>query len=332
VRSSISVSGIETLRVTRIDSAGMGAIVVEAVEDDATLAAWLELRNAILPWWPMDLESVLHARARARARQRVELVARVDGELAGGGVAAVPGTSGDAGVAFGNVFVPVERRRAGIGSAVFARVANEARGWGKTRLEVVVSETDGDGLAFLRPRGFEEVARSWQAVLPLARLVPEAVDVPPGVTITTLDVRPDLARSLYEVEQEAVADIPAPEPGVVGSFEEWRRREVDSPLVRPESWFLAVADEQVVGHALLILQPSRPGVGWHEMTGVRRAWRGRGVAAALKRAQIAWAVAHGLERLETETHADNVPMRRLNERLGYLAEPATVTLRGPLPD
>jgi GNAT superfamily N-acetyltransferase len=308
----------------------MNAIVVEAVEDEAELAAWVALRNGVLPWWPMDIESVRHA--RNRAQQRVELLARVDGELAGGGVAAVQGIIGDPTVAFGNVFVPVDRRRAGIGSAVFSRVAAEARGWGNTRLEAVVSESDPDGLAFLRPRGFEEVARAWEAVLPLAGLAPPAVDAPPGVEITTLAARPELVRSLYEVELEAIADIPAPEPYVVGSFDEWRRREVEAPLTRPETWFLAVAGDEVVGHAFLVVQPSRPTVGWHEMTGVRRAWRRRGVAAALKRAQIAWAAAQGLERLETETHADNVPMRRLNDRLGYLAEPATLTLRGPLRD
>jgi len=150
--------------------------------------------------------------------------------------------------------------------------------------------------------------------------------------IVTLAERPNLLRSLYEVELEATADIPAPEPYVVGSFEEWHRREVEALLTPADVWFLALAGDEVVGHALLILQSARPGVGWHQMTGVRRAWRGRGVAGALKRAQIAWAKAQGLDRLETENHEDNAPMRRLNERLGYRAKPATITLRGPLPD
>ena len=48
--------------------------------------------------------------------------------------------------------------------------------------------------------------------------------------------------------------------------------------------------------------------------------------------QFAWAKAQGLDRLETENHEDNAAMRRLNDRLGYQAKPATITLRGPLPD
>jgi GNAT superfamily N-acetyltransferase len=308
----------------------MGAIVVEPVEDHAELEAWVEVRGEVLPWWPMDLESARHA--RHRSRQRIELLAREDGAVVAGGVAAVPTMVAEPTVAFANVFVPAARRRQGIGTAILGRIADHVRAWGRTRLEAVVSESDPDGLAFARNRGFEEVARAWDAMLPLAEVTPAPVDPPPGVEISTLAERPDLLRSLYDVEVEAIADIPAPEPYVVGTFEEWRRREVEAPLTRTDSWFLAIADDEVVGHALLLQQAARPGVGWHEMTGVRRAWRGRGVAGALKRAQIAWAKAEGLERLETENHEDNAAMRRLNDRLGYQSKPATITLRGPLPD
>ena len=40
-----------------------------------------------------------------------------------------------------------------------------------------------------------------------------------------------------------------------------------------------------------------PSEAWHDMTAVARAWRGRGVAGALKRATIAWAIEHGLDRI-----------------------------------
>ena len=48
------------------------------------------------------------------------------------------------------------------------------------------------------------------------------------------------------------------------------------------------------------------------MTGVLRAWRGRGIARALKAAEIAWAKEHGYERLETQNEERNEPIRRLN--------------------
>jgi len=58
--------------------------------------------------------------------------------------------------------------------------------------------------------------------------------------------------------------------------------------------------------------------------------RGRGVAGALKRAQIRWALANGLERLETTNELRNEPMQRVNLGLGYRPTPGRITLEGPL--
>lgn len=99
---------------------------------------------------------------------------------------------------------------------------------------------------------------------------------------------------------------------------------------RPEATFVALAGDEVVGYAKLSLSPSRRDRAYHDLTGVKRSWRGRGVAGALKRAQIAWAQRQGYERLITSNEARNEPVRRLNERHGYRVEPGEITLRGPV--
>jgi RimJ/RimL family protein N-acetyltransferase len=66
------------------------------------------------------------------------------------------------------------------------------------------------------------------------------------------------------------------------------------------------------------------------MTGVARAWRGRGLARALKAATIAWAMDNGLEALEGSNDIENAPMRAVNRRLGYQPEPDEIQFRGPL--
>ena len=105
---------------------------------------------------------------------------------------------------------------------------------------------------------------------------------------------------------------------------------MSGPNDRPEAVFLALVDDEVVGYSKLHLSDARPTVAVNDMTGVRRAWRGRGIAGALKRAQLAWAKANGYERLETANETRNVPIQRLNERLGYLPFAERVRLRGPL--
>ena len=79
-----------------------------------------------------------------------------------------------------------------------------------------------------------------------------------------------------------------------------------------------------------MLVPGRATVAWHGMTAVARAWRGRGLARALKAATIAWALDNGLEALEGSNDIDNAAMRAVNRRLGYEPEPDEIQFRGPL--
>jgi GNAT superfamily N-acetyltransferase len=113
-------------------------------------------------------------------------------------------------------------------------------------------------------------------------------------------------------------------------FEDWLTHDMMGSGDRPEATFVALADEEVVGYAKLIFTAARPTTAGHDMTAVKRAWRGRGIAGALKRTQIAWAKANGYERLATQNELRNEPIRRLNERLGYRPAPGRVTLRGPV--
>jgi len=63
---------------------------------------------------------------------------------------------------------------------------------------------------------------------------------------------------------------------------------------------------------------------------VKRAWRQRGIATALKRAQIAWAADKCFERLVTYNDEANAPMRGVNARLGYyVPQPPVVLVHGP---
>ena len=69
---------------------------------------------------------------------------------------------------------------------------------------------------------------------------------------------------------------------------------------------------------------------FHDLTGVKRAYRGRGIAAALKRTQIAWAKANGYTSLQTANESRNEPIRHLNEKHGYVLEPGVVIVRGAI--
>ena len=68
----------------------------------------------------------------------------------------------------------------------------------------------------------------------------------------------------------------------------------------------------------------------HGFTALRRSARGRGIAGAIKRAQIAWAKQHGIHTLRTANELRLPQMLALNERHGYRTLYVEIVLRGPL--
>jgi GNAT superfamily N-acetyltransferase len=222
-------------------------------------------------------------------------------------------------------------RRQGLGGRLYGAISRPARRAGKSALLVPLLETSTDGLAFLTHRGFVEIERMACVRLDLGGLGAPEIAPPPGVSITTLAARPDLAPAVHEVAVTCWADIPSmDEPPQAGPYEEWVERELRSPNSRLDAYFVALAGSDVVGFADLYFEPGRPGVAAHGMTGVAREWRGRGVASALKRATIAWAIEARLEALEAANDVANAPMRAINARLGYRPGPDALTMRGPL--
>jgi len=300
-------------------------IDVVRVERDEDLEAWLDIRNRVRADDPVTREEVLHR--RAAVSQSLETLARLDGVPAGFGVL-VPRLdrprSSHVTVTFG---VLPELRRRGVGAAIDVALSTHAKGLGFSAFEVEVRESEDDGVAYLRARGFEEVTRYENVELQLAGLDPPELDAPPGVEVVSRAERPDLVEAVYAVAAAVIPTIPGSEPSEI-DFESWRAHDVERPGALPELSFAALADGEVIGYASLLVRPHGDGI--HLMTAVLPEWRGRGVGGALKRAQIRAGCAHGLGRLVTINEERNLAIRRLNERLGYRPLPALLVLRGPL--
>ena len=74
------------------------------------------------------------------------------------------------------------------------------------------------------------------------------------------------------------------------SAEQWNASWAGDPM------FLALLDGEVIGCAGLHLDTDRPERAENSLTAVRRTWRGRGLAAHLKRRTLHWAATHGVTR------------------------------------
>jgi len=302
--------------------------VIEIVEcsGPADKQVSLGIYNAVWPQEAITMDEVASFEESLLGHH--DLLAWVDGEPGGSGYAAL--TPWQPKFVFLLLTVLPDKRGRGAGSALYASISEWARTQGHDAFEAVVAENDAASLEFAQRRGFVEHHRERGVALDLRRIEPPVVELPAGVEVVTWAERPELDRGMYEVAVEAYPDIPGNEDEVEESFDEWRDRHMLGSGDLPEATFIAVAGDEVVGYAKFSLTAARPKVASHDLTAVKRAWRGRGVARALKATQIGWAKARGYEELHTRNEERNAPIRHLNAEFGYEPAVGRVYLRGPL--
>ena len=300
------------------------SVWVRLTRTDADLERAVEIYNEV---WPRYAITTAEAASwRREALENVELLARVDDLAVGSAIAAVDPRHPR--VCFTLIAVRPGSRRRGAGSALYGYV----EAWAGTRdvdaIETLVEEDDDESLQFGLRRGFEETSRESGLELDVTQ-ADARTPQPDGFGVASLAERRDLAAGTWDVAAEAIPEIPGDEDWTPPPRARWVDDFLLGPATPPEAVYVAFAGADVIGYAKLRLSPDgRTAV--HGMTAVRRERRGRGVATALKRAQIAWAKSQGIERLITANEVRNAAMRRVNERLGYVPAPGRIHLRRPL--
>lgn len=205
-------------------------------------------------------------------------------------------------------------------------------------LLVRVREEWTDWLRFHEARGFRELERMWES-----RLEPQAFDPDrfagaaerahaAGITFKTLAELPDeeaTQRLLHETVVELLSDVPFHEPLNIWPFALWQERFWRNPTRRPEGFFLAFDGPELVGVRELRAGP-RPDWLQTGLTGVRRSYRGRGVAFALKLRAAAHAKAAGIGVLTTQNHTVSRAVLAINGGLGFARQPAWIHLKKAL--
>jgi len=281
-------------------------------ELDAYVAAW----NALAPDEPTSTEQ---QRARLeRDPRRLHVLAEVDGSVAGCGFA---GPSDSPERAFIMPRVRVGTRGRGIGTLVLRRLLSHATLLGFETVSSHVDGSDARSLVFARRHGFGEVDRQVEQV----KIVADEpfAGAPVGLDVVTIEERPDLLREAYDLALEGYADMATVTPVTI-SLEDWLADEASLP----GGSFVALSGSEIVGYTGLCRRSD--GTVEDGLTVVRRPWRRRGVAAALKRAKLAWAAQHGIAEIVTWTQNGNDAMRALNVRLGYVDRSVCVVVHRQL--
>ncbi len=294
--------------------------MIRPAETDADLEAYVAVANAVAPDdIPWSVEK-LRERRRRQGR-RLYLLAEESGKPVASGFAA-PSDSAGRGFLTARV-LPASRRR-GIGTALIVQLADHLHRVGFSVAGTHVDGNDPGSVAFAHRFGFEEADREVEQVRVLG--VEQPIEVPEGVEFVTIAERPELLREAHPLGVEGWADM-ATTVAVTISLEDWLAEEATFP----GGSFVALADGEIVGYSGLCRWAGDDTIAEDGLTVVRRDWRRRGLATALKRAELAWAAENGIREIVTWTQRGNDAMRAANERLGYVYRAVSLTMRGPIP-
>jgi len=190
----------------------------------------------------------------------------------------------------------------GIGSALLDRV--EARATERFAavppgvLDLAVADGNDDAVALMRSRSFGH-ARSFRHMqIDLDGTAVDPGEPPDGIVIRGIEPERDLAE-IHAIFVDAFRD----EWGYREvSFEEWKGNEVDTPSFDPGFWFIAEDESGPVGAVSGLIWGE---LGWVGELGVRKPWRGRGIAATLLRRSFSMFASRGLSRVRLNVDADN---------------------------
>jgi GNAT superfamily N-acetyltransferase len=297
------------------------AVVIElrVASTAPDLELWAEVKCRVVPNEPVTAEQL----AATDEPGRLLLLAERDGAVAGCGIA---GLSNFGGRVFIAARVLPEHRRCGVGRELVRALAEHSRGLGRVGVNAFVDADDEAAVAFARGYGLEEVDYQLEQVRLVNGAEPPAA-APDGIELVSLHGRrEELLETVWPVALEGYADMPLP-GDVTYPKATWMRDEA----TRPDGSFAAFDDGRPVGYAGLMEHANGSAIAEHGLTVVSRDHRGRGIARALKRAQLHWASTSGVVELVTWTQKGNEAMQALNAALGYENRSRVLTMQGPLP-
>jgi GNAT superfamily N-acetyltransferase len=209
---------------------------------------------------------------------------------------------------------------------------------GAVAVRAWVKELDLGSHPFATRRGFVEARREWQSRLdvnafdpsPFAGAMERATGQ--GIEITNLAVEQAVNENAlvetYHLYTTCSRDVPDIEPYTEVSYDDFLKNVVNAPYSIGEAFLMAKAkgesNGRYVGLAWMAGSAEEPDVLYQGLTGVIPEYRGKGVAMALKLANVEAARRLGKREIRTWNDTTNRPMLRINEAMGFVKQPAEI--------
>ena len=230
-------------------------------------------------------------------------------------------------------------RRRGVGASLYQHLSEKLEPFSPLLFVSGATEDRPDALRFLKTRGFGEEARYFESRLDLATFNETPyTDLLRTVAEGPLDVRPlaeimpgtpDYRQRMFDLDWQLTLDEPAPYEHTKPEPEAWIENYFEHPRFSPDSILIARDGDTWVGISELRLTP-KEGVIGNWFTALHQNYRGQGIATAMKVRNILWAHEQGYREIRTDNNSLNRPMLNINERLGFIKQPAYIGFRKEL--
>ncbi|GCD46923.1 GNAT family N-acetyltransferase [Streptomyces paromomycinus] len=276
-----------------------------------------ELRRRVLSYCISTPQSVAWEVAEAPAARRLRVfVAEAGGRIVGVVKASVRHDSSTAGQGVVALLVDRGHRGLGAGRALLDVAEDHLAGHGVTRLHAYPQD-DPRSLAFAERRGYRRLrlARYLRLDLVHAVLPPLPASLPPGTELcTAADFGAD-PRPLFAADAEVTADEPDDLTVDAMTYEDWIVHTWEQPDIDLDLTTVVTVDGEIASFSLA----GTDGQGRYgsQMTGTRRAHRGRGLAGLAKTDSLRRARDACCTEAFTSNDAENAPMLAVNAALGY---------------
>lgn len=230
----------------------------------------------------------------------------------------------------------------GAATALFTHLEKIAREGGAKELESNVRGDDDAAFAWAEHRGFRSDRLRTESVLDLttfdgARFA-GAVEKTAGTGIRFEMHFPHLPESdafltrMYDLHVETFPEVPAFVPPFP-PYETWVKEfRGEGKQTQPVFAIFACDGDRIVGESSISLPALAEASAYTMYTAVRKAYRGRGLALALKLLTIEAAKARGIGRMRTNNDPDNPAMLAVNAKLGYVLVPGPRRIMKSLKD
>ncbi|THF66780.1 GNAT family N-acetyltransferase [Deinococcus sp. Arct2-2] len=240
------------------------------------------------------------------------------------------------------VAVRPEWQGQGVGAALWRELEGLLRGWNALSVRTLAREDHPLAPHFLTRRGFSPGKRYFTSALNLNQAFDETPFSPTETRLAALDVRvlslaelreagtPDLPRRLHALMSDVRQDVPRSEPATPLTFEVFNEAILNDSCLLPDAYLIAQAPNgDWLGQSTLFRSEASADL-LTGLTGVTRDWRGQGVATLLKLHILRVAQALAVQRggdvfLRTDNASDNAPMLAINDRFGFVRDPASVS-------